>query len=111
MATEGLPSGLGGSSLGEEGSWVTLSAMYDFSPKWSDIQEGSELSKSPTTTLLDIHYINKSRKQSELLVLTELRARGQARDEHRSKSRTSTTKARRVQMYGGTLIYKKSQWM
>ena len=60
-----------GSSIGEEGRWVTLLAIYDFSPKWFDIQEGSELSKFPTLALLDIHYKNKSRKQIELLLLIE----------------------------------------
>ena len=78
MATEGLPSGLGESSLGEEGSWLTSFYMYDFSPKWSEIQEGNELSKSPTLALLDIHHKNRSRKQIELLLHTELRMRRRA---------------------------------
>ena len=35
----GLPYELEKSLIGEEGSMLTSSVMYDFSPKWSDIQD------------------------------------------------------------------------
>ena len=37
-------------------SWLTLSAMNDFSPKCLNTQDGRELSKSPKLALLDINY-------------------------------------------------------
>ena len=47
---------LGDSWGGEEGSWLTLSVMNDFSPKCSDTQDGNESSKSPTLDLPNINY-------------------------------------------------------
>ena len=55
----GLPSELEKSLPGEEGLILMLSVMYDFSPRWLDIQERRDFSESPRSVLPDIYYEHK----------------------------------------------------
>ena len=57
----GLPSKLEKSLLGEERNMLTSSVMYDFLPKWLDIQDSKNFFEFPKSVLLDIHYENKSK--------------------------------------------------
>ena len=62
---KGIPGGLshelGKSLIGKKGSVLTSSVMYDFLPRWSDIQDAKEFFEFSRSVLLDMHYSNGSK--------------------------------------------------